>query len=247
MTRRVELSVGVIIPTLNEADRIGPLIVGLGAAGFREIIVADGGSADATVGNAKAASAAVIVSAPRGRGTQINAAAKVARADVLVLLHADTVLPPDALSVVRAVMADTAVAGGCFRLSFDDSAASMRFYAWTTRFETGLTTFGDQAFFVRRSAFEAFGGAPEWPFMEDVELRLRLRRAGRFVKLPQSVTTSARRFAVRGRWLGQLRNIAILTAFKLGASPFWLASFYDVQRAKSATGAATRERHPELK
>jgi len=106
----------------------------------------------------------------------------------------------------------------------------MRFYSWATRFETAFTTFGDQAFFFRRPVFEAIGGVPEWPFMEDVELRLRLRRAGRFVKLPQAVTTSARRFQMRGRLRGQLRNAVILTAFRLGVSPFRLARYYGVQK-----------------
>jgi len=223
-------SAGVIIPVLNEAERIGPLVRSLSAAGFFEIILADGGSADGTAEIAQAAGPVSIVRAPRGRGVQINEAAKAARSDILVILHADTTLPNDALALILTAMSDPAVVGGCFRLRFDDKSAPMRFYAWSTRFETAFTTFGDQAFFFRRSIFEAIGGVPEWPFLEDVELRLRLRQKGRFVKFPQAVTTSARRFQMRGRLMGQLRNAAILAAFRLGVSPFRLARYYGVQK-----------------
>lgn len=224
-----DLSAGVIIPVLNEAERIGPLVRSLAAAGFLEIILADGGSTDGTTGIAQAAAPVSVVRAPRGRGVQINEAAKSAQSDVLVILHADATLPNDSLALILAAMSEPAVVGGCFRLRFDDKSAPMRFYAWTTRFETAFTTFGDQAFFFRRSIFQAIGGVPEWPFMEDVELRLRLKRNGRFIKLPQAVTTSARRFQMRGRLMGQLRNAAILAAFRLGVSPFRLARYYGVQ------------------
>jgi rSAM/selenodomain-associated transferase 2 len=229
------LTVGVIVPAFNEASRIVALVSSLAESGFMESIIADGGSTDGTVDRAEAAAPVSIVYAEGCRGTQVNAAVRRARSDVLVLLHADTELPPGALALIQSAMKDEAIVGGCFRLRFDDISMPMKFYAWTTRFETGFTTFGDQAFFFRKSVFEAFGGVPEWPFMEDVELRRRLKRKGRFVKLPQSVTTSSRRFVMRGRLLGQLRNAAILIAFRLGVSPFRLASFYGVRKRSIAS------------
>ena len=102
----------------------------------------------------------------------------------------------------------------------------MRLAAWCTRFETGLTTFGDQGFFMRRSAWAAAGGFPDQPFLEDVEMRRRLKRLGRFVKLAASVRTSARRFEAEGTLSRFALNAWILLLHRLGAAPERLLRFY---------------------
>ena len=99
-------------------------------------------------------------------------------------------------------------------------------YAAATRFDTALTSFGDQAFFASRTAYHAAGGFPAWSLMEDVELRRRLKRVGRFVKLRPRVTTSARRFEADGVARRQLRNGMILALFALGVSPERLSRMY---------------------
>lgn len=218
--------IAVIIPALNEEQRIGPLLQSLAAMDVREIAVADGGSTDRTVAIAQSYPRVTAIAAPKGRGRQINAAIRETRAPLLVILHADTILPPDAPGLIREALANGRVAGGCFRLRFDDPAPMLKLYAWFSRFETSFTTFGDQAYFFRRSDFDAAGGAPEWPLLEDVELRVRLRRRGKFVKLREEVITSARRFQSRGAIACQLRNLFIISAFWLGVSVERLARIY---------------------
>jgi rSAM/selenodomain-associated transferase 2 len=165
-----------------------------------------------------------------GRGSALNVGALATTAEILLFLHADTALPREARAIINAAVADPSVVGGCFRLRFDARNATLRFYAWFTRFDTAFTTFGDQAYFVRRQAFEQVGGFPQWPILEDVEMRRRLKRAGRFVKLPAPVVTSARRFRRHGAIRQQLRNAAIIALFYLGSSPEQLARWYRPDR-----------------
>jgi cellulose synthase/poly-beta-1,6-N-acetylglucosamine synthase-like glycosyltransferase len=156
----------------------------------------------------------------------LQAAFRHSSAPVVLILHADTMLPENALRLVRAALLDPAVVGGSFRMRFDKPSPAYAIYGWFTRFETPFTTFGDQAFFACRTAIEASGGIPDWPLMEDVELRRRLRRQGRFVKLVECVTTSARRFERVGAVRGMILDVLIVAGFWLGLSPRWLAARY---------------------
>lgn len=221
-----ERDIAVVIPTLNEVGLIGALLTALRTQGFEEIVVADGGSADGTCEIVAATPGVRLVRAPPGRGGQINAAVRVTRSPIILILHADTALPPNASQIIRIALAAPDVVSGCFRLAFDTPHRLLAFYAWASRFETGLTTFGDQAYFIRRAAFDAIGGAPDWPLLEDVALRERLRRVGRFVKVPACVVTSARRFTWRGVLRGQFRNIAVLAGYRMGIPVSSLAAFY---------------------
>ena len=222
--------VAVVIPTLDEAGLIAPLLRMLTAMDFAEIVVADGGSRDGTVAMIKATPGVRLVQCARGRGIQINAGVAATSAPIVLVLHADTRLPHDGPELIRASLADPAVAAGCFRLGFDVHSPLLAVFAWFSRFETSLTTFGDQAFFFRRAAFEAIGGAPGWPFLEDVALRERLRCIGRFVKRPEVVVTSARRFTKLGPARTQLRNMLILACYRCGIPVNYLARAYGIVR-----------------
>jgi rSAM/selenodomain-associated transferase 2 len=225
-----ESSICVVVPALNESARLGSLLAELTSANFNDIVVVDNGSTDETASIASGHDGVRLVHATRGRGLALNVGAHATTADILLFLHADTALPRGARAMISTTVADPAVVGGCFRLSFDKRSTMLRFYAWFTRYDTAFTTFGDQAYFIRRRAFERVGGFPEWPILEDVEMRRRLRRAGRFVKLPSSVVTSARRFRKHGIVRQQLRNIAIIALFYLGLSPQQLARWYRPHR-----------------
>lgn len=222
----VSPDIAVIIPTLNEADEIGTLLTDLTARGFSEIIVADGGSGDGTCAIASSYAHVRVISAPAGRGPQIAAGIEASQASVLIILHADTRLPADAADRIVEVLGQTGVAGGCFRLRFREPRLRLRVAEWFTRFESRWTTFGDQAFFFNRRTLEQIGGVPLVPFLEDVILRQRLLRAGRFVKVPSPVVTSGRRLIASGVIRGQLRNAAIMVAFSLGHTPDALARHY---------------------
>ena len=217
--------VAVIIPVLNEALHLSGTLDALRAQGIERPIVVDGGSEDDSVRIARAAGAVVLAS-PRGRAAQMNAGAAHATAANLLFLHADTALPADAIALIAGALQDPRTVGGCFRLRFDRRSALLDFYGWMTRFETAMTSFGDQAYFVRAGAFAQVGGFPNWPLLEDVELRRRLKQLGRFVKLPAPVVTSARRFTHEGIVRRQLLNGGILVLYGLGLPPQRLVRWY---------------------
>lgn len=239
-------SVTVIVPALNEAERIaGTLDAVQDCLPGAEIIVADGGSHDATATLAVRAGARVIPGA-RGRGRQCAAGAAHARGELLIFLHADTLLPPDAGHVLARCFARPKVQLGTFRLSFDDGSAFLRACAWFTRFDSVFTRFGDQGIVVRRAFYERLGGFPPWPLFEDVEFLRRARRLTRVWSFPAAVTTSARRFRRRGAVRQQLQNAALLLRFLAGAPPERLAAEYRAEpndkecAVRSACGAEGR-------
>lgn len=191
-----------------------------------EWIVADGGSRDATIEVARAAGAR-IVTAPRGRGPQLNAGAAVALGEVLLFLHADTTLPPGALGAIRTAAADPALRGGNFRLRFEGQDLASRLFTVYYRAQQRWLNmyYGDSAIFVRREVFAALGGFRDDPIMEDYDFVRRLERLGRTCCLPLVVTTSARRY--RGRVVGTIATWAtIVLLYKLGVPPDRLARLY---------------------
>jgi rSAM/selenodomain-associated transferase 2 len=171
----------------------------------------------------------LLIRAPRGRGSQCSAGARAASGDLLMFLHDDTELPDDAGAAIGQAFADPAVVMTCFRLRFDQRHWLLAVYGWFSRFESVWTTFGDQAMVVRRDAFDAVGGMPDWPLFEDVELARRLRRHGRVAKLPLSVTTSAARYRANGVLVQQVGNALRMLRFLLGTPPHRLAASYEAQ------------------
>jgi rSAM/selenodomain-associated transferase 2 len=224
----------VIIPALDEEAAIAAAVRS-GVLAGAEVIVADGGSMDRTVACAEAAGARV-VKAERGRGPQMNAGAAVAGGDVLLFLHADSVLPPDAGEQVRTAFGGGGVEAATFRLRFDGSGPLLRLYEWCARLESPFTRFGDACIVVRAGLFRRVGGFPPWELLEDVALLRRLRARTRVRTLPAAVLTSARRFGARGVVRGQLKNGSLLLLFFLGVPPARLAPFYRTATGKTPPG-----------
>ena len=191
----------VIIPTLNEAanlDRLLPALLGMSPE--PEIVVADGGSSDGTLEVVGRFPRAKLVAAPRGRARQMNAGARAAHGEVLLFLHADTVLPPGAQEAVAEALRTPEVVGGRFDVRFDTTRPTFRLIATMMNLRSrlsGIAT-GDQAIFVRRPIYDALGGFPDIPLMEDVEFSRRLKRQGRLACLKLRVTTSARKWQQEG-------------------------------------------------
>jgi len=217
----------IIVPTLDEARDIVERLEALQRLRSlgHEVIVADGGSRDGTPDLARPLADRVVL-APRGRASQMNAAARQASGSALLFLHADTRLPPEADSAVRAALA--ARTWGRFDVRIEARHPLLRVVALMMNLRsrlTGIAT-GDQAIFVRRDTFEALGGYAEIPLMEDVELTRRLRRAGRPACLRARVSTSGRRWESRG----VLRTIVLMWRLRLayffGADPARLADRY---------------------
>ncbi len=227
--------ISLIIPVLNEQAQIGEAIgrIRLLAGGERaEIIVADGDPAGGTLRAISDPAVRGMVCAP-GRGTQLNRGAAAAAGEVLLFLHADTNLPPNALTLIEETLRDETLAGGAFDLAIASPRPAFRLIERVASLRTRLTRipYGDQAIFLRRDRFRSLGGFREIPLMEDVDLMRRLKRAGgRIAILPARAVTSARRWEREGILFTTLRNWALVTLFLLGADPCRLVRWYRPHR-----------------
>lgn len=190
--------VSVVIPTLDEAPRIGALVSSL-VRDAVEVIVVDGGSRDGTPELARRAGARVLES-PRGRARQLRLGGLAANGEWIVFLHADTSLPTGWSDALRAVAGDPRCAGGAFGFRLAERGLLFRWIELGTRLRNRCLRlpYGDQAIFVRRSVLEGMGGVPDVPLFEDLDLVRGIRRAGRLRLLAPAATTSGRRYAERG-------------------------------------------------
>lgn len=225
------MAVSVVIPTLNEQASIAATIDAARAAGAAEVIVADGGSSDATIAIATERGARVITG-ERLRASQINRGIETAAHETIIIVHADTHLPAGAADAVEAALNDGAIFGG-FRVAFIEGLA---FVAFMINARTRLTRkpWGDQAQFARRETFLRLGGYPQFPIMEDYELARRMKRAGRVAILPMTVRTSGRRFLANGTIRTTMINWLIIAAYHLGVRTERLARWYRPERRRPA-------------
>ena len=218
----------IIIPTLDEASGIVPLLAGLREwrEGGAEIIVVDGGSTDGSQ-EAAAPLASLLLTSRRGRARQMNAGAAKAHGDILVFLHADTRLPPRALESIASAIASGAH-WGRFDVRIDGHLRGLRLVAWMMNWRsrlTGIAT-GDQAIFVTRQAFAQVGGFADLPLMEDIVLSRDLRRISWPACLRQRVNTSGRRWQRHGLLPTILKMWRLRWRFFCGAQPADLAREY---------------------
>lgn len=218
------MKTSVIIPTLNEAQNLKPLLQRLETTpGIHEIIVCDGGSTDGTqkLANDRAQ---LTVSEP-GRGLQLRTGAQEATGDILFFLHADVFPPPDAAAQMERAV-DGGHIGGNFRLHYPDGGLLGRWLELLAPIYRRVGRYyGDSGLFVRRDAYEVFGGFPAIPIMEDIEFARRMERFGETAYLPGPIISSAR------RWEGRALRTLLLwggmqTAYALGVSPWKLDRFY---------------------
>ncbi len=235
------MPISVIIPTLDEERTIIATLAHTASLGFDELIVVDGGSLDQTPvlvesyrrkTQSSAHSPVRLVIAPCGRARQMNEGAKASGGEVLLFLHADTLLPNDANTIIKTMLADQRIVGGRFDIRFDRPSmwgtTISRMMNWRSRL-SGIAT-GDQALFVRRHIFEQIGGFADMPLMEDVDFSRRLKRKGAIAALTATVTTSFRRWERHG----PLRTILLMWTIRflywIGISPSHLVEWYKAVR-----------------
>lgn len=225
------MKLSVIVPTFNEENAIAATLRrAVAVLTPHELIVADGRSTDRTVACAQPYANALALGATRGAA--LNRAAALATGDVLLFLHADTMLPVGAAAAISAALKTRDVIGGAFRLRFDHPGRLAALVAYNVNLRSSLlnTFFGDQAMFVRREMFAQVGGFRDWSVMEDLEILARLRRHGRLALLDAEVVTSARRHERKG-WLTTLGTIWIMTLLhRLGVPGDAMVRWYAPER-----------------
>ncbi len=216
-----------VVPMLDEERAIAPALEALRRAAAAEIIAVDGGSSDRTVELARPRCDRLVVSA-RGRARQMNAGAAVASGDVLVFVHADTIVGDRFARDIAAALANPAVVGGRFDLAFDEYGGGLRMVAAMINLRSRLmrSATGDQAIFLRRGAFMRLGGFAEIELCEDVDLVRRMKGIGRLACLRARVQTSSRRWRRGGVGRTIFRMWLIKTLYLAGASPAWLKRHY---------------------
>jgi len=231
----------VIVPVYGEAARMAELmeqIFSLPCPGGLEVLVVDGSPDAATLqaleqwcehSAAQCAGQIHCLTSPPGRGRQMNTGAQAAKGEILLFLHADTLLPFAAFQAIDRALQDFRINAGAFSLCIDSDwwvvRAIGRMATWRTRLNR--IPFGDQALFFRRRVFNALGGFQEIPIMEDLELMRRLARQGlRITVLSECVTTSGRRWEEEGPIYCSLRNMLLRLLYTLGVGPQLLARHY---------------------
>ena len=220
------MKISVVVPVLNEERNIDALIQRINASNPFEIILSDGGSTDQTVEKAKKYPGVKVITAARGRSSQMNAGAEAASGDTFFFLHADSMPPLNYAELIDQALRRNRVKAGSFRIYFDDNSLWMNSIAWLCWINIGMLTFGDQGLFMRAKTFHEIGGFPDVPIFEDRLIQKPLRRRGKFVKLKQNMITSARRFHKNGPIYNQIRNVALVLALEAGIRPRHLAKFY---------------------
>ncbi|MFZ5867424.1 MAG: TIGR04283 family arsenosugar biosynthesis glycosyltransferase [Thermodesulfobacteriota bacterium] len=226
--------VSVIIPTLNEEASIGSALLRVVGVPDTEVIVVVGGSTDRTADLARSLGARVITS-PAGRALQMNAGARQATGEILVFLHADTLLPEGWMDAVRDLLNWPGTALGAFTFRLDHKSASMRIIEKLANLRAKLMQmpYGDQVLFLRAGLFHRLGGFPDLPVMEDFAFVRRVRRLGKVQIAPLPAVTSSRRWRRLGVWRLTIIHQLILLAYLAGSSPrviSWLARRRDPEQ-----------------
>ena len=226
-----ECKFSVIIPVLNEQQNINSIIEHVknqDTSRQCEIIVADGDSDGSTIKAIKADSVTSIT-AQKGRAWQLNAGTEIAKGKILLFLHADTKLPPNAFDKISDVMANPKYVAGAFDLGVDSDRFSIKLIVARTRIRSRVTRvpYGDQAIFIRKKYFDKIGRFKEIPLLEDIDLMVRIRKKGdKICILHDQVSTSARRWEREGVLYTTLRNLTVVTLYRFGVSPERLAKYY---------------------
>ena len=221
--------ISIIIPSLNEEESIESCLEALKQDNdICEIIIADGGSSDRTIEIAEGFQDVRVIKLARGRGLQMNAGAFSARGDILLFLHADTLLQEGWSQAIEGALQDSAVVGGAFTFAISNPGKKYRMIEEWVKLRSGLfkLPYGDQGIFVKRDIFKKIGGYKNIPLMEDVDLIERMKEEGRIAILGTRVLTSERRWLKKGLLYTAAVNQLIMLLYRIGVSPQMLAKIY---------------------
>ncbi|MBE9216168.1 TIGR04283 family arsenosugar biosynthesis glycosyltransferase [Plectonema cf. radiosum LEGE 06105] len=219
--------ISIIIPTLNESKNIKATLASTQISTNIEVIVVDGGSQDNTIDIVQSLGIKVITGY-QNRACQMNAGAMNATGDILLFLHADTLLPPNFDAMIRIGLQQPKTVAGAFSLRINAPQTGLRLVEWGVKFRSKWLQmpYGDQGIFITKKIFNDIGGFPELPIMEDFELVRSLKRLGGINLIPVPVITSPRRWLKKGVWQTTLINQIVIIAYFLGVSPNRIRSWY---------------------
>ncbi len=223
------MRISIIIPVLDEAEALASNLQKLQIAREQghEIIVVDGGSKDESQRLAEPQVDQLVIS-KRGRALQMNKGAKVATGDVLLFLHADTVLPDDGIAAIMNTVNLGQDTWGRFDVCLSGNRVFFRVIGtmmnWRSRI-SGIAT-GDQALFITRHLFQHIQGFASIPLMEDIEICRRLKKTHSPICLSQKVMTSSRRWELNGVFKTIILMWHLRLAYWLGVDPATLVRQY---------------------
>ncbi|MBD2136496.1 TIGR04283 family arsenosugar biosynthesis glycosyltransferase [Anabaena sp. FACHB-1237] len=234
MIIKKNVMISIIIPTLNEAENIATIVKVINhsnSTNTMEMIIVDGGSQDDTVKIAESLNIKlplkVINSAP-GRAMQMNNGAIIAQGEILLFLHADTLLPNNFAEMILSCMQKSGIVAGAFTLKIDSNNWGLRLVEWGVKWRSLFLQlpYGDQAIFMKKDTFNQVGKFPELPIMEDFEIIKRLKKMGKIAIISDPVITSSRRWLKKGIFHTTILNQIIIIAYVLGISPATIVKWY---------------------
>lgn len=218
--------ISVIIPALNEEERIAEAIASARSCGPCQIIVVDGGSADRTVVRAEGAD--LVLASEPGRSRQQNLGARHAAHETLLFLHADCRLVPGAFEKMQAALTRDRTFAACFRQEIEATHWMYRMLEWGNRERVRWLgyAYGDQGICLKKEVFDQLGGFPNCPLLDDFFFMKRVRRFGRVAVIDHPLQVSARRWRECGIVRQTLRNWSLIALAMAGVSPARLARYY---------------------
>jgi rSAM/selenodomain-associated transferase 2 len=211
--------ISVVIPTVNEAENLARCVTAVRASDSDfEMLVADGGSEDMTLEIARSLGATVLSSRVKQRAAQMNLGARHSCGEILLFLHADTILPWQGLTRIQKCLIDNRIGGGGFARRFDSKSFFLRLTCRLALIRNVAIGWhlGDQAMFVRRKIFDELGGFKCMDLFEDLDFSRRLRAKSKVVTLDPPVFTSARRFAIDGPMRRTVKDLLLTFAYLRG-------------------------------
>jgi rSAM/selenodomain-associated transferase 2 len=223
------MKISVIVPTLNEENNLKKCIECIRSEGIKcEIIVSDGGSSDNTIKLAGGYKEVKIVRTDKGRGRQMNKGASVATGEILLFLHADTVLEKGWSNAVMSLCESELYAGGVFTLKIDNPGKIFRIIEYLVKVRCYFfkLPYGDQGIIVKKCVFEKIGGFKNIPLMEDIDIVERIKMQGEIKIFDKNAVTSDRRWAAKGWVYTSVLNHLIFLLYRLGLDPHRLARLY---------------------